>query len=354
MKTSPLPLPGLYGLHKSNRDFAKAESWGKNSFNNAFPIALVCYMNARNIKPVYLQLNEQMQLTHGTLTAVNLFNKNPDDADTFFAFESDFVPYRSLVVGSVPRADVVVINDETGQCTRSLEIKLTALPNNATYDLGDALFGCELVVRPDTIVYLALSLAYEFKDKRDILKSKLSGIPFVEDWVKIAPIILVVPEIARVLDALFQEYLHLQRPLVWQPVWKTVGRTLQLHTDALDVFVWSDFAFTRLFFRDAHQGKLSRGARSIVWLAKMLIDFAEHGKIDYRRVIDSLSYNTKNDKAFAVNGRVTQPYMACSELVKPRINKEEIRHIILGGGEKFLSPERRLDAALLSTPGLFE
>lgn len=31
--------PGLFGLEhgRSNRDFSKEESWGKNKFNNAFP-----------------------------------------------------------------------------------------------------------------------------------------------------------------------------------------------------------------------------------------------------------------------------------------------------------------------------
>jgi len=93
--------------------------------------------------------------------------------------------------------------------------------------------------------------------------------------------------------------------------------------------------------------------RTTVWLTKMLSDFAERGKIRFRWVIDHLTYNTKNDKAFASGGTVTFPYMNCDELVKPRIKKQEIKNIILGGGERYLSPERRLDAAILSTPGIF-
>ena len=66
-----------------------------------------------------------------------------------------------------------------------------------------------------------------------------------------------------------------------------------------------------------------------------------------------LTYNTKNDKAFSASGRKTQPFMRSPELLKPRIRKDEIRNIILGSGEKLLSPERRFDAAILNTPGLF-
>jgi hypothetical protein len=85
----------------------------------------------------------------------------------------------------------------------------------------------------------------------------------------------------------------------------------------------------------------------------MLYDFAKKGKINHKTVIDSLTYDTRNDKAFAVGGTVTRGYLKSPELLKPRIKKTEVKNIILGGGEKMLSPERRFDAAVLGTPGLF-
>ncbi len=63
--------------------------------------------------------------------------------------------------------------------------------------------------------------------------------------------------------------------------------------------------------------------------------------------------NTKNDKAFALSGSRTHQYMKSPELTNPRIKREEINNIILGGGEKLLSPERRFDAIILNTPNLF-
>ena len=42
------------------------------------------------------------------------------------------------------------------------------------------------------------------------------------------------------------------------------------------------------------------------------------------------------------------------ELLNPRIKKEEISKIILNGGHKMLSPERRFDAAILSNAYLFK
>lgn len=71
-------------------------------------------------------------------------------------------------------------------------------------------------------------------------------------------------------------------------------------------------------------------------------------------VIDELSYNTKNDKAFSTNGARTHGLMTCKELEQPRINKSEIKNIILGGGQRLLSPERRFDAIIVNSPDLFE
>ena len=85
----------------------------------------------------------------------------------------------------------------------------------------------------------------------------------------------------------------------------------------------------------------------------MLLDFAIEGRIPYADIIKTLSYNAQTDKAFALNGANTNQYMACAELTNPRIKKDEIRNIVLGGGQNFLSPERRFDAVIVSNPELF-
>ena len=77
----------------------------------------------------------------------------------------------------------------------------------------------------------------------------------------------------------------------------------------------------------------------------MLYDFAQTGKIPHLDIIRTLSFNAQTDKAFALNGANTNKYMICEELVNPRIEKAEIRNIVIGGGQNFLSPERRFDAA---------
>lgn len=86
----------------------------------------------------------------------------------------------------------------------------------------------------------------------------------------------------------------------------------------------------------------------------MLRDYADKGFFDGKNIIDELSFNTKNDKAFAVGGSQTHEIMTCSELTNPRITKQEIKNIILGGGQNLLSPERRFDAIIFNSPDLFK
>jgi type II restriction enzyme len=85
----------------------------------------------------------------------------------------------------------------------------------------------------------------------------------------------------------------------------------------------------------------------------MLHEIKTHGRFNHERIIDELLYNTKNDKAFASAGNVTNLYMASPRLQSPLVGKDEIKNIILGGGQTLLSPERRFDAILFSSPHLF-
>ncbi|MCY7357775.1 MAG: HindVP family restriction endonuclease, partial [Rudanella sp.] len=96
-----------------------------------------------------------------------------------------------------------------------------------------------------------------------------------------------------------------------------------------------------------------RQVRTAVWLFKMIYDFSIHGQINHRKVIDELSYDTRNDKAFAISGLVTHSYMQGDILKKPRVTSEQIKEIILGGGQNLLSPERRFDAIIFNSPDLF-
>ena len=68
------------------------------------------------------------------------------------------------------------------------------------------------------------------------------------------------------------------------------------------------------------------------------------GKNQFNSSVNSLSYKYKTDKAFAISGKLTNPFL----------KSNEIKNIILGDGQKLLRPERRFDAYLVSHPELFK
>lgn len=352
--------PALFGLTQSNanKDFTRAAAWGKNSFNNCFPVALLCYMQHRNIAPVYLVLDENGEVAHQKIDVNSLFALAYDSAHIFFAFEYTYGQNQRFVRGTLPRIDLVVIDNSPNAVNpwlRALEIKLTALPDNSTCQLSEAEYGCELVARPNTIVHLTLEIASGYAAQRRELLARLHPISEARfDWESEANLLEWMPNILQILRELLLAKVASQTPLVIQPIWKTIGKSPQLHENCLDVFVWSASAFAKLLLDAAGQGNatnLSRAKRSVLWMMKMCVDFAREGKIDPGTV--SVGFSRQTDKAFALSGRKTHPYMACAELSCPRIRKTEIRQIILGQGEKLLSPERRFDAILANSPELF-
>ncbi|HBL10426.1 MAG TPA: restriction endonuclease [Cyanobacteria bacterium UBA11162] len=313
-------------------------------------------------EPIYLTLDQDLKVNLEKISVSEIFGISPSSPNLFFAFESDYVPYRKAVIGRLPRADLVTIDISQGDlCLRNVEIKLTALPDNSTYHLAEEQYGCEIVTRPDTIVYLALSIANIFLESRQELLEYLEPVcQSINNWSSISSILPIIPDLTDSLDSLFKHNIELQQPLVMQPIWKTLGKTAKLNENCLDIFVWSNFAFTRLFFdmtRNfiiSNTESIQRPMRSVVWLGKMLYEFGKIGKINHKIILDTLTYNTKNDKAFALSGAKTRQYMNCAELRVPRITKGEIKNIILGGGQNFLSPERRFDAIILSNPEIFD
>ena len=348
--------PGLFGINKSNRDFSNRESWGKNQFNSAFPTALACYMHKSNLSPVYLKLGANSKLQHDKISVTDLFGIDPTSDELYFAFERDYAPYQEMVIGTLPRIDLVTMKG--GETRRGIEIKLTALPDNSTFALSDDEYGSELVIRPDTIVYLALGIAKTCPLGE--LKAAFSQLKPITDWTDEREMLRTLPDFLKCLELIFSHIQESQEPLVMQPVWKTSGKLPQLAPNCLDIFVWSNLGFTRLFI-DATKNKsegqassIDRQMRTTLWLVKMLFDYSNTLQINHLQVIDKMTYNTKNDKAFAVNGQITNPYMTSTELKNPRIKDSEMKKIILNGGHKLLSPERRFDAIIFYSPNLFE
>ncbi|SJM92639.1 putative type-2 restriction enzyme HindVP [Crenothrix polyspora] len=345
--------PGLFGLKKTNRDFTQRETWGKNQFNSSFPAALCCYLASKDIPANYLSISSG-KFTPALISIQAIFGIKADDEDAYFAFEAQHTPYQKYVIGSLPRTDLVVQREGTGECLAGLEVKLTALPDNTTCDFDEGLYGSEIVVRPDTIVYLACSIAAGLSDKLNELLPDIK----IKDWSDANLVLKKIDQIVRAIEIVSIALEQGQHAFLLQPIWKTIGKSPELAENCLDMFVWSNAGFSHFIAKIANSSKdsksITRQTRTAIWLYKMLRDIKENTKFDHKKIIDNLSYNTKNDKAFASAGNVTNRYMTCPRLIKPVITKSQIKEIILGGGQNLLSPERRFDAILFNSPRLFE
>jgi hypothetical protein len=344
----------LFGLDNSNRDFTKADAWGKNQFNSSFPAALSCYLDHQGLAANYISISNQ-KFGINLIDIPSIFGIKPNEINTYFAFEAQYTPFQKYVIGTLPRTDLVIQDSFTGQCLRGLEVKLTALPDNTTCNLSDDKFGSEIVVRPDTIVYLAASIVSK---NIEIVKQHIeSSAVFVENWSDAREVIISITKIIGCISDISIDIEKNQSPFLLHPIWKTIGKSPKLAENCLDVFVWSDAAFTwfisQISKNDNAVTQITRQTRTSIWLYKMLLDICNHGRCDYKDIIDKLSYNTRNDKAFASAGNITNPYMSCVNLTSPRITKDEIKNIILGDGQNLLSPERRFDAIIFNSPELF-
>lgn len=354
--------PSLFGIKNSNRDFSKKDGWSKNTFNSTFPASLIAYMGSKGTPCRYLKLNSKGSLDKEFITAKDLFKENPLSDDLFYSFESAYTPFQTYSVGNPPKVDLMLLNKKKDEILAGYEIKLTTIPDQSTFDLSEEKYSCEIVIRMPSIHFLACNIASIYKDKPKKLSKYFgkNGFGNVASYVEAAQVNPKLGEIWKRLNDLIQDNLDNQKPAIIQPIWKTKGKSIALSDDCLDVFVWSDLAFTQLFMKESAKVPeditiaVTRPTRALIQLFFMLNEFYVHGKFNPTDIFNKLSYTFKNDKAFSVPGARTLPLMTCPELNHPRVSKFEIKNIILGGGQNLLSPERRFDAALVSAPEIFK
>lgn len=349
----------LFGIKNSNRDFSDENNWGKNQFNSSFPASLVCYIYSRGKSPIHIVVTKELKTEHVDVSQSVLFGSSKFE-DLYFSFEDVFEHYQKYGAEEgkpIPRIDLVIKNNQTKSSLSCLEVKLTALPDNTTCDLPEDEWGSELVIRPDTIVYLSYLLAEKYPNRGELKRHLASLLGRVKDWTSEGDVMPHIDILLLTFNRIILEKLHLQKPYILQPIWRTQGKKAELTNKCLDAFVWSDLGFTRLFVDKIGAGrkdKMSRPIRALVWVIKMLESYANTGKIDHKMVLSSCNYGAQTDKAFAISGKETNKYLKCERLLNPVVSRNELKHIVKNGSNKFLSPERRFDALLFYSEELFK
>jgi hypothetical protein len=354
IKTSP----SLFGIELSNRNFADSNYWGKNQFNSSFPVALACYMRHRKVPLVQVSYHNELSTRLGLVNTEDVWGSKKANEELYFAFEQRYDPFGIAVHDDLPAIDLVVCDGEKSKPLRPLEIKLTTLPDNTTEALGDALYGTELVIRSATTRYMALSISEAVHHQRNAVRAIFEpALATVRNWDSKEEALKVAPAAVKALCSFLNKYQSKQRPMLLQPIWKTVRKSPQLADQCLDIFVWSDFALMHLFLDSAiqasQQGAMTRQLRTALRMSRFLYERSSGNKVYQMPIFDGMTYDLQNDKEFAISGTKSRPLMAHDRLIRPAIHKDQIKEIILGGGQNYLSPERRFDAILYFSTDLF-
>lgn len=316
-------------------------------------------MRDHDIPSNYLQLSREGDVVCTDLSFDAVFNTSLPNDKLRFSFESRYDPYQVFTHDDLKPIDLVIQEEgKTGSFLRPLEIKLTTLPDNTTSNLPEDSYGCELVVRNPTTRYIALSLAQACQKRLTELREILDPVCHtIRSWDNLREMADKKIEIFSALEEVIVTFRDLQKPLLLQPVWKTLGKSAILSENCLDIFVWSDFGLTRLFMSADNQRdpeKISRPERTALRLARCLYEISSRGKVYQQPIYDGMTFDTLNDKEFAISGARTNAFMRSPRLTNPIVTKDKIKEIILGGGQKYLSPERRFDAIIYFSRDLFD
>jgi len=349
---SVLAQPSLYGIVNSNR--SNHDLWGKNQFNSSFPAALACYMRDSDIPAVYLTLTNELDVAATDLPIGVLFNSNLPNAQLRFDFETKYEPYQVYALDDIGGIDLVVKHEgDTSRSgwRRALEVKLTVMPDNTTCRMPEADWSPELVIRPASTKYCALGIYDSCKDRREEIRDIFQQVcGNFQLWNSVHELQNKRQQLHDALERFQRTFRDAQQPFLLQPIWKTEGKAPSLADQAFDLFVWSDFALCKTFIRGLEgTGEITRFSRAAARLARTLYVLATQEKANLGQLYTEMAYGHQTDKEFSLPGNTTRQYLNTPRRFRPALPKESVAQIILNGGEKQLSPERRFDATIFFT-----
>lgn len=377
----------LYGLTETNNSRKVSKLWSKNIFNSTFPVSLALYMRDHNIRAKYIKLREDLSTEVSEIPIDELFGiVGIDSDDVYFDFESKYEKYNQYVPQDKPltekeKTDLVVRRKSDMTPLVPLEIKLTVVPDKTTANKAVEKQGSELVCRPVTTKYCALSIFSRLtEDEREQISNQFrAAYKAINDWNhpdNMDDARRYLEQLKLGFDAFERHFYEKQVPLIMQPIWRTDGQTVEINKDhAFDIFVWSDYAYTRLFLdrefveiksyfenENGEQVKkrreeLTRMARCMIRVAGYLYDAGRDrsNRADINMIFAKYTATKQSDKDMSAPASVTFPFMTLNAdpdencLLYPRIARVALIEIIKNGGHKRLQPERRLDQSIFFT-----
>jgi hypothetical protein len=312
-------------------------------------------MISQNIPAIYNKLvieEGELKVNTSEISLREVFNCGSLTFDELvFDFEVKYLPYEQYATDSIDKVDLVVKRID-GAFLSPVEVKLTVMPDNTTFENPESEWGSELVVRSATTSYCALGMFDSTKEDakaiRDIFEKACSNI---EDWKHNFEMSKKTAALAECINVFQKQYLSRQKPILMQPIWKTKGKSPYLADNAFDIVIWSDYAFSRMFVDRSQDGAdtMSRDMRATARLARCIWELSISGKTRLADIYRLMTFEMQNDKEFALSGSLWRNYVKSDRITNPVFTKEVVNKIIKPASMKKLRPERRLDQTLFFT-----
>lgn len=309
-------------------------------------------MRDKGIPAVYLALADDLTVRAEEIAIEALFNSERPNDQLQFDFEIPYEPYQQYAFDTIGGIDLVVKHhgdDAETRWKRPLEVKLTVVPDNTTCRRAESEWSPELVIRPASIKYCALGTYHNCREQRDQIRDLFEDVcANFQLWSSAHELLNKRAELLESLNRFQRQFRASQQPFLIQPIWKTKGKSPMLSENAFDLFVWSDFALCRaLIDRSLAEGTgISRFMRAAARLARVLYVLSTQGRANLVTIYNEMGYGHQTDKDLSLPGGATRGYLNTPRRVTPVLPREVVAEIILNGGEKLLSPERRLDATI--------
>lgn len=333
--------PSMYGMRNCNRGWDAL--WSRDLFPKAFSVALLNYMRDAGIG-VNLVGFDGSRCNVGSMSVDELYGSTREqNTDLEFDFDVGFSDVMDLAL-DVPPSDLVV-REGSGRCVGAYDMAVSVVPDSSTRGMSLDQMGPEVTVRSKTLMNCALSIAHSLRSESDTVLDILGDVR-TASWDEVSedlePLMLSI-------DRLERTFADRQRPFMIQSVWRSETEGPFMAEDAMDVFVWTDLALTRLFLdsdRRSRDGSPTRPARCAVRLYEMLRGAASGEVLDLGALFDRTSYDIPGMREFMVNGRTSVRYMGCPRLSSPAVGSSVIPSLASKGFEAMLEPERRFDTSV--------
>ncbi len=333
--------PSMYGIRTCNRPWDVL--WSREMFPKAFSVALLNYMRDAGIG-VNLVGFDGSKCSVSSMGVDELYG-NTDDPNTELEFGFDVqCPNLMDLALDVPVSDLVV-RDGSGRCLESYDMAVSVVPDSSTRGMPPDQMGPEVTVRSKTLMNCALSMADSLRTESNSVLDILGDVR-TDSWEDVSN---DLEDLMLSLDRLERTFADRQMPFMIQSIWRSETEGPFMAEDAMDVFVWTDLALTRLFLdsdRRSRDGSPTRPIRCAVRLYEILRGTASGEVLDLKDLFDRTSYDIPGTREFMVNGRTSVRYMGCPRLSSPAVGSSVIPNLASQGFEAMLEPERRFDTSV--------